>query len=308
VQRNTNPPLLKPDRMKYSLQRKLAPFGEIEIGLREKIEPLHPPPYPRAALDMMQEIRREADDYFGRKNDGVADEVVLTLRQQRVDRFLAGMGEVFKLALQLCQQYMTAEQLARVIGQKGAAETERSMAEIQGQFDVQIYTDVRDWDAEYVVKKTKMLLDNVRPMDVRGVLPWEQFAALTVAAIDPRMAELIPPDVTGTQRVVEDEQAAYGKILLGIRPAAPDWIENPELRLQTLSELHAPRLKNPAAFQTLTPASLTLLDERVKYLSFQGQQMENAAIGRRGMKETDLAEVEPEEAGGGPGEAAEAQR
>jgi hypothetical protein len=128
-------------------------------------------------------------------------------------------------------------------------------------------------------------------------LPWEPWAAAIVAAIDPRLAEMIPSDVGATERVVKDEQDAYGKILLGIRPAMPDWIEGPELRMQTLSELHGPRVQRPDAFGPVPAAALALLDERVRFLLFQGQQVENAATGRRGVEEKPVEEMVGDEEG-----------
>lgn len=64
----------------------------------------------------------------------------------------------------------------------------------------------------------------------------------------------------------------------------PEGIENPELRMQVLQQSMAPRQQNPQAFGPLTPAAMAIIENRMKFLSHQAEQMQNAVIGRTGTK------------------------
>jgi hypothetical protein len=289
TQKNTNPPIKKPrGGPKYQLG--LQPFGEIEANAREPVEYLIPPPYPRSAEKMIEEVLDHANQYFGRPSERVADQKVQLLAQARVDRFLSALADVLGMTLQLCQEFMPAETVARITGSDRSPWEGADRSEVQGRFDVRLSFDLRDLDQEFMVKKLEVLMKHVRPMDVRGMLPWEEFARRAVAELDPSLAELIPDEAVAGQKVVKDESAAYVKLLNGVEADMPDMIENPQLRLETLARLHGPRVQDPARFQALAPAAQELLDKRIEYLEFQQQQMENAAIGRRGVEKSELSE------------------
>jgi hypothetical protein len=186
------------------------------------------------------------------------------------------------MSVQLCQEFMTDEMFSRIIGGAGVA-VNRTTAEIQGQFDMALIVDVNDLTLEGITQKTKVVLENLRPMDTRSIIPYDQIVRNAVASLDPTWAEAMPTVEQADQRETEEEKGAFVKMLNGVRPEMPESGINAPLRLQVLQGEIAPRQANPAAFAPLTQASALLIEERMKYLEFQAKQMENAVTGRIGV-------------------------
>lgn len=288
VQVTTNPPVKKPrGSPKYSIS--MAPFGEIEEdNPRRPIEFMKRPDYPSAADKHWDRIQKDVDDYTGREHAELPPLRAQLARQIRTDRFLGYLSDGLMMALQLMQQYWTDEDFERIANLKGLP---KSREEIQGKYDIAISFDVRDMDNEYLLKKAEMLLKYVRPLDTRAQLPYDKFLRQIVEAIDPNWGDLAEEAEIADARVVENEEQAYVKILSGVEPAMPEMVENPNLRLETIRNVHLPRVQNPQAFAPLSPAAQALLENRVKYLQQQATQADNAVIGRIGAKPVELAEV-----------------
>jgi hypothetical protein len=285
VQVTTNPPIKKP-RGSAKFQQFLTPFGEIEeLSARQPIEFLKRPDYPKAASDHRDYIMVQVDDYMGRQNPALPEARSEVAQQFRVDRFLGCLKEALTQALQLCQQWMTDEDLMRVAKTTFVG---RSVEEIQGKFDLQLYCDMRDMDHEHIQKKGELLLKYLRPMDAKGELPWGDIARNMIEAIDPHWADMLPPAEENQKRIRDEEDAALLKILAGIEPDMPEMIEAPDMRLALLQERLAPRMQNPEAFGEMSAAVQALIENRMQYLTQQATQAQNAVIGRIGAKPVEL--------------------
>ena len=281
VQTKTNPPVKVPKgRAKYKLV--LAPFGVVEGTGRDDIGYLDGPEYPRAAEAYMKRVESRVDRYFGRDNGEMPESLITLHRQHRIDGFLTALAEVFKQAIQLCQQYMTDEQIGRIVGGKGLT-LARSVEEIQGQFDLVVSTDVREWDPDFVMNRAKVMLDFVRPLDSRSVVKWERVVPRIMEMIDPEWADEAMRDADeADQSEADDEQNNFLKILAGIEPKMVEGGINAAVRLQVLTDELRKRAENPGAFAPMSPASEDIAENRVKHLQFLMQQNENAVTGRVG--------------------------
>jgi len=290
TQQTINPPILKPQG-KAQHQLTIEPFGQIELGRTESLKYLETPQYPASASEHETRVRREVAEYFGLPMVKEIDpSVVMECKQDRIDRFLASLADVFKMALQLCQEFMPQEQVQRILG--AAVDVQRGRQEIQGQFDLYLSFDARDMDMEQLVKKCEVMLKYARPMDVRNTVPWERMVQRVMQALDSNWAdEIIPPEAADAKEI-EDQKGNLAKIMAGIRPGRPDRGLNFPLRLQVVEQELNSRSQNPKAFPQLSPASAALLQEELDWLKFQAQQMENATIGRRGYTEQDLKRLE----------------
>ncbi len=297
VQTGMNPPIIKP-RNRPFFRAQLAPFGEIEADSRDQIRHLDRPPYPAAADRYWKEIRRETNEYWARydaetnPNEGAA----VLASQERVDDFLACLADVFRMVVQLCQQYMTDEEISRIVGGRGMP-IARTVAEIQGQYDIQLSFDVEDLDKAKLIKKAEVVLKHLRPMDVHGMLPYDDMLRQIASSLDPNWGERIPDVQSATARVVTEEQNNFVQIMNGVEPDMPEQIDAPGVRLEILTQLMMPRLQNPAAYSPLSAMSRLIYDNRIKYLEFQSQQIENADVGRVGTEPVDQAAMA---AGGAP--------
>jgi hypothetical protein len=294
-----NPPIKKPQG-KAQYQLTIEPFGQLELGRNEDVKYMEIPTYPAAAGEHETRVRREVAEYFGIPMGKEIDPaLVLSCMQDRVDRFLWSLSDVFKMTLQLCQENMPDEMIQRIMGAK--VDVQRGRQEIQGQFDLFLSFDVRDLDMETFARKCELMLKYARPMDVRNTVPWDRMVARILQAVDPNWAdEMIPPEEADAKEIA-DQKNNLAKIFTGIRPDRPDRGLNFPLRMSVTEQELNERSQNPQAYPALSPASAALLQEELDWLKFQSQQMENATIGRKGYTETDLKRLQagpPIEEGG----------
>lgn len=294
TQKSTNPPLLKPaGSARYDLL--MVPFGEIDAGPRDRFEYLKGPEYPKAAEAMMTTVDLDVCEYFGLPHEKIDPNHTLMLRQRRVNRFLMSLSEVLYMAVELMQQFMTPADLQRVVGGAGM-QVPKTIEEIQGKFDVMLYVDVRDWDAEFLKMKGDFLLNYVKRLDPHNIVDTDPVAANLLAAIDPNMAEMaVRPANAANAAEIKAATDAFIKCLNGVRPEMSEGGINAPLRLQVFQGLVQQRQANPAAYPPLAPAGAALIQEYMKYLAFQAQQMQNADIGRLGV---DTSKTDAEIAGG----------
>jgi hypothetical protein len=213
--------------------------------------------------------------------------LVSLARQHDVDTFLASLGDCFALCVQLFQQYATDEQVARVVGGSGM-QLARSLNEIQGKYDVLIEFDADDLDPEKAMAKTKMLLAELSGYDRNGILPVDQIIMHRVAMLFPSLADAMPTPEDAGQRAAEDEKRNVVMVLNGIEPSMPEKLDAPGIRLETYRGQMMTRIQNPAAFPEMSEASRLIAANRLKYLTQQVTQQQNAQIGRTGAAPVDL--------------------
>lgn len=284
VQVATLPPLTVPPGSRFNIE--YEPMGRIESGPRTPVTFMAPPNYPSAADAYWTRVDNAVARYFGRVHEAVPAAISQLHAQARVDQFLSSTSEVLGMVFQLVQQFMPDEQLQRIVGGNGMP-VARSRDEIQGQYDVVLSFDVRDLDMELLLKKAKMMLDYVRPMDARARVHWDDIAARIVSAIDPTWGDqAVSSAESADQREANEEKAALVAMINGVRPPMPEGGINAQLRMDTLKADLAPRQSNPGAFAPLPPAAMMLIQERMQYLGFQLQQTQNAITGRTGVDVT----------------------
>jgi len=274
-----------------------APMAEIEIGPREStsIGYVEPPDYPTANKDHYQRMRRKLSEYWGIPFEEVNERFLVMYSQQRVDGLLNALRQVFTISLQLIDQYMDIERIARITGQSpesiDATRSERE--EIQGKYDISLTFDVRDLDMEFLVKKVEVAL-KFRQIDADNLIDYSKIAVNAVAALDPNWAQ----DAVRTPEAASAIEAKGAredliKMLNGVRPERPqdNHAQNFPARLQILQQEMELRMNNPQAFPPVTPAAAALIQEQMEYLGHQSQQRTNAITGRTGVQETDLSQV-----------------
>lgn len=297
VQTTVNPPVLVPrGRPRYATA--WEPFGQIPVDPRDRFEPVRTPQYPLAADRHREEILRQINEYHGRFTQTADPQLVQVRRQDRVDRFLSSLGDGLMQVIQLCQQFMTPEQLQRVTGGAGVM-LAQSPEEIQGKYDLHLSFDVRDMDSEFLLKKARIAMEFIMPADRQATSRWDRFTARMWEALDPNWAEemVMPPEEAGA-RETSDEQGKFVKMLAGVRPERPEKGDNFALRLKVFQDLMEERMGNEGAFPPLSAAARVLLKEHLDYLTFQTQQLENAQTGRQGFEDNDLGDPGVTGAGG----------
>jgi hypothetical protein len=205
--------------------------------------------------------------------------------QDLATSWLADLTAVAQQVLALCQQYMTPQELMRVVGgQEPPFEADKES--IQGRYDLSMQFDARDLDHEFLEQKINLIAQMVTPLDSVGVLDRVGLIQRIMDAIDPNMAEeLIKPVEEVTQKEAEEEKMEFAKMASGIESTLKpeNSGQNVQLRLQVLQDIVQ---KNPSIQQKLQEDQTfgALVEQRMKHFQFLMQQRQNAQIGRVGVE------------------------
>lgn len=197
-----NPTLLVPPS-KFGQKYRIGPGIKVEkqLGGNKGLEYLEPPGgNPQLAFEVIAMVLRRAAEYWGLPHPDVVPAKWQARLQHAVENFLAAEEEVCAQTLQLAQQYLTDEELARIGG--GLEGFPTSAADIAGEYDFQLVFDARDLDMEFTFKKLDAISKLVVPNDRAGAIDFSKYTALALASIDPTMA----------QTVLQDQQGAAGKV------------------------------------------------------------------------------------------------
>lgn len=257
----------------------MGPMVEVPVKRKDDADWMKPPPYPIGNDKHRDSVEARVAAYFGKPHPQVPQDVTMVVVQDMIEDFLVPLKEALTMLVQLCQQFMTDEEIMRVTGGKGMPGA-RSRQEIQGKFDMELSFDARDLNLEYLLQKLKVIREMILPMDVQGTIGRAAVVARMMQAIDPALAdEAIVSGQEANQREVDDEELNFTKIAAGIEPAMMPEGQNHALRLQVLLGIAQ---KNPEAVQKLSETSQQILKKRMDHLQFQTQQAQNAMIGRVG--------------------------
>ena len=259
----------------------VGPLARVRARRPGLVKFMDPPRYPRANEEYARSVRRDADEYFGRENPELSPAVAVRYMQDMVDDWLTDLTVAFQMMLQLCQQYMADEQVARITGMRGVV-MPRSRREIQGQFDLTLHCDVESWNPEVRMKKAELISQFVLPADTEGIVPRDELVVWFIEQIDPVLAERWNRPVQMVRlEELNDEATKLAQMRAGHEPPFELEGVNHALRLRFIEETVK---KNPQMIEDWPEASKAMLDQRVKMLAHQVQQQQNAMIGRTGAK------------------------
>ena len=276
----TLPPLKVPiGRGRINIQ--LGPSTQLPCGPGGDFEWLNPPPLDQMSLQVEEQLSNDAKSYLGQMNDAGDPNAIMIRQQVTVDRTLEGVKQVCKQIYQLCQQYMTDDEVAKILHQQGAS-VHADRNAIQGEFDLTVEFDARDLNMEFLTKKLEAISQFVVPNDRSGSVDFNYLMKFAANAIDPTFAKQgIKSQDAATQQEIQDEKNNWCQIANGIEPPMPQKGVNFQLRMQTAQNLmqQAPALVKEIAQD---PDKQKIAQNRIKYLSFQIQQQQNAQTGRIG--------------------------
>ena len=259
----------------------LGPLREVPRRRPTDYEFMKPPEYPQASEAERQAIMRRVAEYFGLPHKELDPNEVVLQMQDMVDNFLASLADVYWMLIQLCQQYLSDEEITRIVGGNGIP-IARNLEEIQGKFDLELSFDVRDLDLEYLGKLLSMVT-GMSQLDTQATIQRDKLVQRLFAAVDPNLAEDTLTDVaTATANEVDDEENNFLKIMGGIEPEMQEKGQNWAARLQVLEGI--PK-KFPWTLPKLDAVSQELYKRRMAHLQFQLQQEKNAITGKVGVKQ-----------------------
>lgn len=258
----------------------LMPNSEIPVTKMDEIERLDPPPFPNHAIEMENSVRADMDSYFGRvRPDGSATRGAL-FQQSMITRWLNNWACAFEQALSLCDQYMSPEEQAAVMG---VALGREAAVDLTWQYTLVITADARDLDMEFVAQKMSLVRD-LMAMDDTGMIDRALVGSL-LAGIDPTLAARYVRDMGSvTQREVDDETNNALKLAAGIPVEPKEHGQNHQLRAQTLTETIG---RSPVLNQLYQDPERAYfkdsVDQRLQHFEFMATQKQNAQTGRVGV-------------------------
>lgn len=287
VSLSTLPPVKVP-RNRPDLSLVLGPLVKVKENRPGEIDYMKGPDYPRAAEAHREELRRQIAEYTGVPVSATVSPMFQqVLLQFAVDGFLENWREVLVQIMQLAQQYLTDEDIARVTGGSPMV-LPRSRQDIQGQFDMTVAFDAAVLDQEQLIKKLEVVNKVILTMDSTATVNRSKLVTLAMTMLDANWAEAVcePPEVASMNEIL-DEQQNFTKIATGIAPPMILQGQNHALRLQFYQQQQQ---QNPHSFQRLAPDAQQILASRIEFLQQQVDQQKNKAVGVFGTQPAPLSQ------------------
>lgn len=271
-------PMIETPRSRGKLQLVIGPLKQQKVDRPGQIRYIEAPQYPAVVEKLLLMLRERRNDYWGRIAATTPPALTQLHQQGRVNLFLASLKDAIKQLLQLCQQYLTDEELKRITGANNMA-VARSREEIQGMFDVDMSFSTIGLDFDQLVKVAEVISRYVLPIDSLNTVQRDLLVQWLLNAFNPNLADRVwRPSQSANADEQKDESINFARIVAGDEPPMQAEGQNFGLRLQTLQDIIA---KNPEVERKLTPLSKQMLEARMKHLQNQVQQQQNAVIGAR---------------------------
>ena len=245
------------------------------------------PRYDGSSVEMRENIRRMAFEYFGRNYTGVDPQDVGNKQQSLVDKCFGHVKQVLDQVWSLYQQYGSDQEYFRVIGVNDVQRFDKGAS--NERYDFYLQFDVGLLDGGQIVERVKAISEMVGVLDKNGVVDTERLLAMVVEQTLPGAADkIIQPRETAINKAVEEERATIAELVAGVPPNVKpndahqtklqvfqQWMQQPDIQMK-LQQDEALRGRVENYFQQR---------------NFQIQQQQNAAIGRTGAQPTQFGQT-----------------
>jgi hypothetical protein len=276
------PPLTYP-LMRGKTQYTLGPGVQVGVMQQGELAWLGLPEMSETTINIEESTRKDVNDYFGKRAEGVDPNKIVQKTQRLVDSWLNEWKEIFNQIGQLAQQYLPDPEVQRICDLAGIT-FKVDPDSLRGQWDITIDFDARDLDMEFMKNKLELITQFAIPADAGGVIDRNQLTRIIMQTIDPKLAQLLcRDDGQASQAEIQDERSNLVSILNAVAPPMVEKGQNFQLRLQTLQQTigSSPTIN---AMINGNPEIKKLLEQRLKFLQFQIQQQQNATTGKLGVQ------------------------
>jgi hypothetical protein len=240
------------------------------------------------ALELLQVVNRDVDNYFGRLSPEVPPTRSQIKQAMLTQPFLLMWSKALQMVLDLAQVYMPDEEFSAITGAPPGWLEQRRQA--VGALGIELQFDVRELDPEYVMKQLEVINTTIVPGDVAGVLDRAKVTQLQLRAMSPWLARQLVSDQTeASQRIYREVQNAIALMFLGNEAEYVEMDPTAGTKLQFASQIVA---ANPNYQQAAQQGGrfAELLQKWVMNLQFSITQEQNKRVGAIG--------VQPESMGG----------
>jgi hypothetical protein len=277
----TLPPLQVSKRL--GLANKIGPAVQLPVSKAGDYQFLQPPSRPPAtAFSVIDAVRLQADEYFGRPNGGIPPMVTQLKQQRMVNQWLRSWTEVYRQMFRLCIQYYTMDELARITNANAA----QAISHDAQQFDFVMKFNVAELDSDLVKSKLDAISTIATTLDAAGRIDKVKLVDKALRAVAPEAAdELLVDEAAASQQMYDGVKQDIANMLLGFEASYTDASNDPAAgsKLQMAQELAQ---SNPRVMQEMQSNEVfkDLMDRYLQNLNMGVMQQQNKQIGRTGTK------------------------
>ncbi len=284
-QLSTTPPLLKKGTTASRLPPEFGPLAVMNNATGQDWAWFPPPPgRPDMAFKIIEDVRREGEDYYGVPRADMPPMRWQPRQQRRVTRNLSHWGTAFwKLAV-LAYQNLSPEELASLLGRPPAL-----TATMVCRHRLLFWFDIRAQDPAWVETLLQQITQMVLPADAAGVVDRAKLVQFALAYIDPTLAEEVTMDQAGAkQAMFKQVRDEIGSVMQGNEAL---YVENDPTAKSKM--LFAQQIigANPDYQMELSPKhpgfnprKRQLMEKYMKNLQQSAVQQDNKTIGRLGVR------------------------
>jgi len=275
---------------------RLGPGAQVPMKRSDTMEAINlGAPPPQLALELVQMLRLQKDDYFGQFNDQV-NQAKTGAKQSKAQRdFFSFWGEVLLHMFALTLQYNPGE-IVKVTGMETLGQLDPF--EVMEQLQIGLEFDIQELNPDYLMRKLEAIHDRVLPADAGGVIDRAALTNLELRMLDPRLAAKVVMDRgQASQQVYRDTELQVMKMALGNEA---EYTENDPTAPMKLSALQSIVQTNPKYQQWLQSDQRfqELMKNYTGNLQMSIEQQQNKMVGRIGVKPIGAGPA------GGPGQMA----
>ena len=277
----TLPPIQVSKRL--GMANKIGPAVQLPVTKAGDYAFLQPPSRPpTTALTVVDAVRLQADEYFGRPNKLIPPMVTQLKQQRAVNQWLRGWTEVYRQVFRLCLQYYSLEELVRITSAQ-AAET---LGHDSQQFDFILKFNVVEMDADLVKTRLESISTIATTLDAAGRIDKVKLVDKALRSVAPESADdLLVDEAAASQQMYNGVKQDIANMLLGFEASYVDASNDPTsgTKLQMAQEIAQ---GNPNVVQSMESNEMFkgLMERYLQNLQMGVMQQQNKQIGRTGVK------------------------
>jgi len=277
----TLPPLQVSKRL--GLANKIGPAVQLPVTKPGDYQFLQPPSRPPStAMAVIEAVRQQADEYFGRPNSEIPQMVTQLKQQRMVNQWLRSWTEIYRQMFRLCIQYYSLDELTRITNAKAA----ESISHDAQQFDFVLKFNVAELDSDLVKSKLEAISTIATTLDSAGRIDKVKLVDKALRAVAPEAAdELLVDEAAASQQMYNGIKQDIANMLLGFEATYTDASNDPaaSTKLQMAQEISQ---GNQRVMQEMQGNEVfkDLMDRYLQNLNMGVMQQQNKQIGRQGVK------------------------
>lgn len=281
-QLSVTPPLQKKGTQASRLPPELGPMGIINNVSGEWSWFPPPPGEPQVAFKLIEDVRRETEDYYGVPRPDLPPQRYVPRQQRQVMRWLAKWGEALWQLSVLAYQNLEPQELQAILGRAPLLN-----ADLVAKHQLLLWFDVRSMDPAWVESLLASVAQWVA-MDTGGVIDHAKLVAFGMAYLDPTLADEVTTDQAGAkQALFKGVREEIGAIMQGNEGLYVENDPTAKAKLLFAEQIIGSNPEYMAQLDERSPGfserKRELLEKWRKNLLQSAMQQDNKIVGRLGV-------------------------